>query len=364
MPDATMPKKILIVKLGAIGDVCLVLPAAWRLHQAGVQIHWLCGKTVAPLLACYSWIHPIVADESLLLRTRSLGTFRELLRLWRVLLGTSFDLCALLQFDPRYRVLTLFTQTRKTILLDRTNRSFNLVSERHHTAEYARILSAATSDTESVEFTRENFAPVTPDRLPENPLPRSGQTRIALVPGGARNLMNDNPQRRWPIASYRALAEHLIERGYQVVLTGGPDDRWAAEYFVDLPVEDCIGAWKLPQTIAFYQSCDCVVSHDSGPLHFAGLTDCGIVAIFGPTAPAKFLPRRPRVTALWGGARLACRPCYDGKTFAPCSSIACMASVSPGSVLDAVNRILQSPAEPWRIEEIDQVDIMNGSMAS
>ena len=166
--------KTLIVKLGAIGDVCLVLPAAWKLHQSGEEIHWLCGKTVAPLLACYSWIHPIVADESLLLRSRNLGTVREILRIWRVLLGTHFDRCALLQFDRLYRILTLFTRARKTLLLDRADRARNLVSERQHTAEYARILCG-----ESVEFTRQEFAPVPPDQLPENPMPRTGRTRIA-----------------------------------------------------------------------------------------------------------------------------------------------------------------------------------------
>lgn len=176
--------------------------------------------------------------------------------------------------------------------------------------------------------------------------------------------MNDSPQRRWPIDSYRALAQLLLARGFQVVLTGGPDDRWAAEHFSDIAVEDCIGAWKLPQTVAFYHSCDCVVSHDSGPLHLAGLTDCGIVAIFGPTAPSKFAPRRSGVVTLWGGARLACRPCYDGKTFAPCSTIACMASVSPDAVLDAVCRTLQSPGKPWKIEEIDEIDLRNRSLLS
>ena len=259
MQNTTQPGNTLIVKLGAIGDVCLVLPAAWKLHQSGSRIHWLCGKTVAPLLACYSWIHPIVADEAVLLRSRNLGTLREILRLWRILLGARYNLCALLQFDRRYRVLTLFTRADRTILLDRADRSRNLVSERHHTAEYARILCG-----ETVEFTRDEFAPIAPDLLPENPMPRTGKTRIALAPGGARNLMNDNPQRRWPIASYRVLAELLLGRGYEVVLTGGPGDRWVDEYFAGLPLENRIGAWKLPQTIAFFQSCDCVVTHDSG----------------------------------------------------------------------------------------------------
>jgi heptosyltransferase-2 len=340
-------RKSLIVKLGAIGDVACVLPAAYRLYQSGSEIDWLCGKIVAPLLSCYRWINTIVVDDARLLGGKSTRAFWEVLKTWDALAGASYDLCATLQYDRRYRLLTLPVQARRTISLDRDARAFKLVSDRHQSAEFTRILCGLPD-----EHSTENIAPVPPDVLPDNPLPRKGKVRIALAPGGARNLLSDDAQRRWPLENYVALARLLIQRGYEVVLTGGPGDQWVETAFTGLALESCIARWSLPQLLAFYKSCDCVVTHDTGPLHLAGLVECGVVGLFGPTAPSKALPRRDGVIALWGGERLPCRPCYDGRTFAPCAWNGCMVSITPERAASAVEALLEKPGAQWRVESL------------
>lgn len=340
-----MTRRSLIVKLGAIGDVATVLPAAWKLYQSGSAIDWLCGKSVLPLLSCYSWVRPIAVDDGRLFSSHRRDAILELMRTWRKLLGSSYDLCAVLAYDRRYRMLTLPVRARRTIALDWKDRKFKLVSERHHTAEYARILCDWKD-----EYRTENLPPLEPDVLPPNPLPRNGKIRIALVPGGARNLIRDDPQRRWPVDSYVALARLLLEKGYEVVLTGGPDDRWVEPAFGDLPVNPCVGRWPIPEILSFYQSCDCVVTHDTGPLHLAGLTRCRLVGLFGPTPPSKFLPRRNAVLGLWGGERLPCRPCYDGRGYPDCTSNGCMISITPQQVIAAVETLLSDSDREWRVE--------------
>jgi len=342
-----MSRKVLIVKLGAIGDVASVLPAAWKLYRSGSEIDWLCGTTVAPLLSCYSWVHPIVVNDARLLGLRRVDAIWEMLRTWVKLAGSSYDLCAVLQYDRRYRMLILPVRTRRSIALDQEARAFKLVSERHHSAEFERILCDRPD-----EFHPENIAPVPPDQLPANPLPHNGKIRIALVPGGARNLLRDDSLRRWPLDAYVALAEILLGRGYELVLTGGPGDQWAGTGFSGLPLQNCIARWSIPQTLAFYQSCDCVVTHDTGPLHLAGLVKCGLVGLFGPTAPSKALPRRAGVVGLWGGERLPCRPCYDGRTFANCRSNGCMKSIMPQRVAAAIESLLRNRGAEWRVENV------------
>jgi heptosyltransferase-2 len=152
------------------------------------------------------------------------------------------------------------------------------------------------------------------------------------------------------LSAYVSLATQLIDKGFEVVLSGGPGDQWAAEPFGKLKVRNCIAQISIPQTLAFYKSCACVVTHDTGPLHLAGLIDCGLVALFGPTAPSKALPRRPGVVALWGGEKLPCRPCYDGSTFARCSSNECMSSITPQRVATAIDQVLSTPGADWRVE--------------
>jgi heptosyltransferase II len=342
-----MSRKALIVKLGAIGDVACVLPAAWKMYQSGFEIHWLCGKLVAPLLSCYSWVRPIIVDDERLLGGARIAAIGEVLRTWRKLIGCSYDLCAVLQYHKQYRLLTLPVRARTSIALHNEQRSRRLVGERHHSAEFVRILCGIPD-----QYCADNVAPVQPDQLPANPLPHNGKTRIALVPGGARNLRRDDPQRRWPLDAYVALGRILIEKGYEIVLSGGPSDQWAEGAFNGLAVKSGIAQWSIPQTLAFYNSCECVVTHDTGPLHLAGLVDCGIVALFGPTAPSKAIPRREGVVALWGGERLPCRPCYDGRAFASCSSNECMRSITPERAAETVERLLANRTADWRVESL------------
>lgn len=342
-----MPSRSLIVKLGAIGDAAMVLPAAWKLHCSGTQIDWLCGRTIAPLLGCYSWIRTIILNDAALFAGSPLQAVSQVLHAWMQLGGSSYDLCATLQYDRRYAALTLPVRSRRSILLDKNSRGVNLLNERYQAEEYARILCGIADGY------RDADAPcLAPDRLPPNPLPRNGRTRIAIAPGGARNLLNDDPLRRWPIESYLSLARLLLEKGYEVVVTGGPSDSWVDPHFHGLPVSNCIAKWSLPQLLAFYESCDCIITHDTGALHVAGLSNCGVVGLFGPTAASKALPRRSGVVGLWGGERLACRPCYDGRTFPACRRNECMMSIPAQRVLSAAESVLINPKAPWRVEHL------------
>ena len=107
---------------------------------------------------------------------------------------------------------------------------------------------------------------------------------------------------------------------------------------------DCIGGTTLPQFISLADTCSLVVSHDTGPLHLAGLSHAPVLALFGPTDPGSFLPRRPGVRVLWGGEDLACRPCYDGRDFAPCESNGCMQAITVAAVLGTMDDMLAQDA--------------------
>jgi heptosyltransferase-2 len=158
--------------------------------------------------------------------------------------------------------------------------------------------------------------------------------------------------RRWPIENYVVLAKALVGRGFEVVLTGGPDDRWASAHFFSVAelapggrFADLIGTLSLVETLALLDSAAVTVTHDTGPLHMAGITSTGIVAIFGPTDPHGRLPQRPNCVALWGGEGFACRPCYDGRDYAPCRHNGCMAQVTPEMVVEQIELLVRARVE-------------------
>jgi heptosyltransferase-2 len=340
----TPSRRVLIVKLGAIGDVVMAIPAAHSLHLQGAQIDWVCGSSVEPLLASYPWIRTITVDDRAIFQGSISNRLGALAGLWRTINGVKYDLCATLYYDSRYKLLTLPIRAERKVMLSLTERALKLLPGRHHTDEYARILLGLEDGERPV-----GLAPVRPEILPASPLPRvEGRRRIVLAPGGARNLMRDDLLRRWPLESYATVAQRLVEKGFEVVLIGGPDDAWVLPSFAAVSVVDLIGKLTLTQTLALLDEGDVIVTHDTGPLHLAGITRIGIVTIFGPTDPRGRLPQRADAVAIWGGEGFACRPCYDGRDYAPCLNNGCMKQVGPEMVLDQVAAVLEQRRDGGR----------------
>jgi heptosyltransferase-2 len=363
-------KQALIVKFGAIGDVIMAIPAVHALYQQGFDIHWVCGRAVQSLLECYSWIHLIPADDKAILLGGAFERARNIASLWSRIGFKKYDLCATLYYDRRYRLLTLPIRARHKLALSRQSRETTLLAGRHHTDEYARVL-LGTEDG----YREQSTPPVRPNRLqPSSWGAKDAPRRIAIVPGGGNHLIREQatsrlPEqilRRWPLESYVALAHRLVNRGWEIVLLGGPEDVWVKPYFQQLVVTDCIGTLSLPEVISACDACDAVISHDTGPLHLAGLSETCLVGVFGPTDPATRVPRRPFVVGIWGGQGFACRPCYDGRNFAPCRFNGCMHQVTPERVLRELDQLLSDRSlgisSPWRIVYPNESSSSNGEI--
>ena len=225
-------KEVLIVKIGAIGDVVMAIPAAVAAREAGddVRVTWLCGTTVEPLLRFVGVADElVVVDERALWSAGRLGRMRATLSVWRQLAGRRFDLVAIGHPDPRYRLLTLFIRARTKRSWDRSGRRPWPLWGRYHGDENVRLVLGGDAAT-----------------LPRRPLPTFNfpfpggladaladvsNGRVVLVPGSARNPLRDDGLRRWPLEHYVQLARRLVGEGRQVVLAGSPDDAWTRDAF-------------------------------------------------------------------------------------------------------------------------------------
>ncbi len=342
-------RRAIIVKFGQIGDVIMAMPAAYAIYQQGFELDWVCGEAVRPLLECYSWIRLIPVDDRAILRGTLFQRVGSLIRLWSKVALREYELCAVLYYDRRLHLLTLPIRARRTVRLSRDFRASQLIPGRHHTDEFVRVLLAQDDHCRET-----STMPVSPDRLPPSPWTQ-GRTRprVAIFPGGTSNVLGQQILRRWPIENYALLARELVDRGWEVAILGGSDDLWVQPYFQDIAVSHYLGKWSLPEVVRACEECDAVITHDTGPLHLAGLSKTCLVGIFGPTDPATRVPRRPYSVGIWGGQGFACRPCYDGRDFAPCQFNGCMHQVTPELVLRELDQLLSDRKRglpsPWRI---------------
>ena len=335
----------------------MAIPAAHALHEQGFEIHWVCAEAVAPLLACYSWIHPMPINGKILLAGKLRDRVKSIAALWSLVIRTRYDFCATLYYDQRYRVLTLPVRAKQKLILSQKSRLTTLLVSRHPTEEYRRVLLQEEDGCRDL-----SSPPIQPDLLPSSPLPiKSVPYRIALFPGGVNHLVREQASgvasaqllRRWPIERYVSLAQEFSLRGWEVVLLGGLEDGWVEAYFDGLAIINCLGTLSLPEVVSACNACDAVITHDTGPLHLAGLSTACLMGIFGPTDPSTRVPRRQYVVGVWGGQGFACRPCYDGRDFAPCKFNGCMHQVTSELVLSELDHLLSDRlrgiSSRWRI---------------
>jgi heptosyltransferase-2 len=347
-------ERILIIRIAGIGDVAVASTVLERLRvdQPDAEITWLCGSSAASLVKLYDTVcDVIVVDERALFRGNPLMRARTIVALWAKLIPRRFDRVLLLHVDKRYRLLVAPLVGASICALSRAEHGAMIpVPARWLGDEYARLVGG-TAHVGPIErrFGMSDLrAQFTATR------PTDNRTRVVLVPGGARNVLRDDALRRWPVANYVELAGLLIDRGVDVVLVGSPDDAWVTPAFDDMAVDNRIGTLDLTGSLHAMRNCDLVVSHDTGPMHLARLVRTPLVALFGPTIPAQVLWMDETVTALWGGAHLACRPCFDGREFATCTDNICISSVSPERVLAAALERLSNGSSPTRAQRPDE----------
>lgn len=331
--------RVLVVKLGAMGDVIMSLTmiTALRASEPTAHLTWVVGGASRPILELVDGVDEIICvDERHMLRGGLVERVRALSGLWSRIAGRSFDLVVTGHVDRRYRILS-------APVFARARRAFAPIPGRYHGHEYARLIS--NCDGPSIQNYR---LPEIAQRLPPPPFERrAGRPVIVLAPGGARNVLRDDPLRRWPVEHYAALARALVDDGSTVVVIGAPHERHIAEMFAEVAVIDLIGRTSFPELAATIRTADVIVTHDSLALHVAHLTRTPTVALFGPTVPTEKVPSATSVghlspiRVIWGGGQLPCRPCYDGKNYFACQSNACMRELSIEEVLASLRELLR-----------------------
>lgn len=145
--------------------------------------------------------------------------------------------------------------------------------------------------------------------IPDVPLPELSWARAEaarfgltmpfalLVPGGARH----RPGKRWPAASYGALAAWLTAKGVRPAIVGTADEKplvqaiaAACPMAVDLAGRTSLGEVAGLARVAF-----AAVGNDTGPMHLTAAAGCPSVVLFSHDSdPALCAPRGPRVETL------------------------------------------------------------------
>jgi len=325
-------EKILIVKLGSIGDVVNTLPLVNVLKDSGrvKELAWLIEPKSYPLLEGHSSV-----DRFLLFRRTAglAGVKRALgeIRYFRP------DMVIDLQRILRSSFFTFFSGCPRRLGFDRRrSKEFSWLFTnmkippadpvRHMVLQYLEFATYLGIEWSELKFV-----------IPVKRLHREEAKKLlpakALTDGFfALNIGASKPANRWPREHWKALVRLLLGRtARSVILTGGRDDLVRAEFIsgefaAEARFKNLVGRTTLKQLGGLFSLSETVVSADSGPMHIASALGTRTIGLFGPADPRRTGPfNHPHLNLC---AREDCSPCRENES--------CMREISPEAVYDRI----------------------------
>ncbi len=296
--------RFLVVRLGSLGDIVHAFPAVSGLRTSfpNAEIIWLTHPKWEFLVKTSG-----LATEVWTVDTRNWSNVRSILaRIRRHRFGTAIDYQGLWKSAAipfLARILRRIGFSSETIreagvpilYTDRVK-----VSAERHIADQNAELSARAGARVSAGDVKLRV-PEDDEQVVRARIAQDGtEEYVVLSPGGGWR------SKCWPAERYGVLAEKLLEQfGLRSVINVGPEEE-------DLAVKVMRAAGNshpiqftgsLGQLMALLKNASAVVAGDTGPLHLADALGTSVVAIFGPTDPARNGPyRRSGVVLRWEGA--------------------------------------------------------------
>lgn len=310
-------QRILLLRLERIGDLLMTLDAVRDVREAwpDARIDLAVGSwnaSLAPLIPGIGRVH--VADVPWLSRGESAASWASLIRAARAWKRERYDL--VINFEPDIRSNFLAWLTGAPVRAGYASGgggAFMTTTGRYDPAEHVstnarRLVAAAAPATISDVASHPRLVvPESARQRAELMIGRTvGQPIVGIhVPGGRES-------KQWHFDRFAEVARTVAARtSAKIVLTGGPADRPAvdrvAAQLPDVALVNAAGALELPDLAALLASLDVLVTSDTGPMHMAAAVGTPVVALFGPSDPARYGPRATHERIVRAG--IACSPC-------------------------------------------------------
>lgn len=266
-------QRILVIRLGSMGDVIHTLPAVASLKHSlpHSKLTWAVESRWQPLLEANPFL-----DEVAVLPRKSLRAFWELGRRLR---SARFDIAVDFQGLIKSALVASLSRADRIFGFDRRElreRPAALFYSSQRQTQSAHVVDrnlelAASAGASSIV----KHFPL-PSGVPEGELPPGGFVLASPLAGW--------PSKQWPLEYYRRLAA-LIRREWQIplVLNGPPAAAAALRRAGDLAIH----LSGIPGLIDATRKAQAVIGVDSGPLHLAAALARPGVAVFGPTDPRR-----------------------------------------------------------------------------
>jgi len=326
-------KKILIIKMSALGDVMIAYPHIETIveHHLGDEIWVLTGPDFAELFIHHPHLRIAVLD-----RADTLFGNSTLSRIFWVR-KNRFDCIYDLQGNRTSRLLVRFSGS--PVKVGTQPKTIYTHSPR---IEYTRETRQNVFERLNETLVAGGLPPTTPGCI----LYPSGKARKKVIEW--KNLMGlidanyallhagssrEWPSKRWPEKYFATLSMMLEASGIQCIWVGGPDEKTLNERLAGGCGIDATGLFSPIQLYDLAKNARFAVTNDSGPMHVIAASGIPVFAFFGPTDWI-------RSHCAGQGRRVftneaPCSPCFSGVCKSAQSHI-CMTDIRPEQVFQTI----------------------------
>ena len=348
----TIPRKLLIVRLSAVGDVVHVLPSlkTLRKNYPSAHIAWLVEDKAEGILRGHPDLDEIIVfpKKRWIAGVKNpfafLQTVAEFFAFVTNLRRQGFEMALDFHGNLKSGIMTFLTGAPLRVGFARghckegnflfTNRWIDLPPRRLHRIERNLSLLEGLGlrpirEGATIAVSRED------EEYTASNLKVSGKGPLIVIHPGTSTY---GAYKRWPATSYAQLGDRLVEEfNARVVFTWGPAELERTKEILSAmrhPGDLAPEAETLGKLASLIRKADLFISGDTGPMNIASILGVPQVAIFGPKDPAIYGPYHKRAIVV--RKEIDCSPC----TKKTCDNPVCITSITPEEVFGAARALL------------------------
>lgn len=338
------PQHILVVRTDRIGDVVLSLPmiSVLKANFPSARIAMLLRSYTKELAEGQPGLDAILLyDEH--------GTLKPFWVMRSELRRSRFDMVILAYPTFRLALLMLFAGIPVrvgtgyrwySLLLNRRVYEHRKTAEKHELEYNCSLLTRIGATVERYEKPRlvlsdQHRRAAAHVRSELGLLPSD---RVLVLHPGSGGSARD-----WSPSNFAQLGRAMIQKGYRVIVTGGPGEEALVQRVVREAgegVQPLVNRLSLNALAAFLQTVDLFISNSTGPLHIAAAVGTPVIGFYPPIracSPLRWGPYTEKKTVFVPDPR-ACPRCH-GK---PCRGNACMDLITVSEVLQSAEQMLRT----------------------
>jgi ADP-heptose:LPS heptosyltransferase len=297
--------KILIFKLGLLGDILMTTPFVRQLRRIypDAEIQYWVGDSYRSALVGNPHLSSLIGFDEQMFFRRDL---RQIYRLWRKLRRERFALAFFLGKHWIFNAFAASLQISRRIgfIREPISRLFLTDAARYrevrHEIHYYLDLLRFVGIPNYSDVKMEVSIPSSMEERMEINLDEIGlQSFVAVINSGGNNAGESRFERRLPINFFENLVFSLSKKHPVALLGNAADREHYARFNFPENVKNLAGKFTFQESLAVMKRAERVFSTDCGGMHMAASVNEHLTAFFGPAHPKRKAPFLSDIEIVW-----------------------------------------------------------------